>query len=408
MKANTGPGPNTGIESEAARSKHRPRIALVCARLQLPDAVSYDALHQARVFAEAGYPVRIFAESWSAETPAHALDGVSGWLAAREDILLYHYSVHSPRVLQLLRSLQCRLALRYHNVTPAEFIQPYDRGFASLLRSGRDLLGAHLAAGVTLALADSVENERDLLNAGAAPDICEVIAPFHRVPELLAGAPDPHWMQQLGGAPSFREGEAAGREIGARRVQNILMVGRLVPNKAYEHLLRAFAALNRPDCRLILAGGLDPRMHLYYRRLRSIIEESGLAARVWIPGTVSLAALRALYRCADLLAVTSEHEGFCLPLIEAMAHGIPIVALDRAAVPHTLGDGGLLLESAEPAYLAAAFQKLLSEPELSQKIGASGRARYTAHFTNEGLARRLLDRLNLYATHRSLNSSSPA
>ncbi|MCR9143486.1 MAG: glycosyltransferase [bacterium] len=376
-----------------------PRIALVCPRLQLPDAIGYDVLHEARVFAEAGYPVKIFAESWSPETPAEPLDRLSRWLRSSGDLLLYHYSVHSPEILNLLRGTDCRRALRYHNVTPAEFLEPYDRGFANALRAGRDLLGAHLAAGVTLALADSEENQRDLLAAGAPPEICTVLAPFHRVPELLAGEADPDWMRALASAS-----DSAGR------MRNILMVGRLVPNKGYEHLIRGFAALaaQRQDCRLILAGGQDQRLHVYYRELQSIIEETGVVSRVWLPGSISLAALRALYRTADLLAVTSEHEGFCLPLVEAMAHGVPIAALDRAAVPDTLGDAGLLLDSTEPAYLAAAFQKLLSEPELAQKIGAQGRARYAAQFTNERLAGLLLKRIHEYVSHRPAHSPSSA
>lgn len=365
---------------------NRPRIGILCPRLQLPDAVGYDVIHQAGVLAGAGYPVRIFAESWSPATPAHSVDEIPGWLASDEDILVYHYSVHSPRILELLRGLRCRRVLRYHNVTPPEFVQPYDRAFASALRAGRDLLSAHLAAGISLAIADSKENADDLLQAGALPEMCTVVAPFHRIPELLKGEADVDWMRELGSGPD-------------RKIRNLLSVGRLVPNKGYTHLLRGFAAMPDSQCRLILVGGHDPRMHVYYRELRAIIEETGIASRVWIAGSVSLAALRAMYRCADLLVTTSEHEGFCLPLIEAMAHGVPIAALGRAAIPETLGDAGLVLDSTEPTYLAAALRKLLSQPELSQKLGANGRVRYTSTFTNEGLADRFLQTLTEYVTH---------
>ena len=193
-----------------------------------------------------------------------------------------------------------------------------------------------------------------------------------------------------------------------RPIRNLLAVGRIVPNKGYAALLRGFAALKNPPARLILVGGQNPRLSTYYRELRSIIEETRIASRVWLPGSVSLAALRAMYRRADLLVTTSEHEGFCLPLLEAMAHGVPIAALGRAAIPETLGDAGLLLDSSEPEYLSAAFEKLLSQPELCQKLGANGRARYAAHFTNETIAKTLLSALNDYATHRTAYRSSPA
>ncbi len=387
-------------------------VGLLCARLQLPDATGYDVLHQAGVLASAGYSVRIFAESFSPAAAAESSVPVSDlrellsagteesshFLSSPQSIAIYHYAVYSSALLSVLQQLRCRKVLRYHNVTPPEFFEPYDRGISALLRAGRELLPAHLAAGVDLVLGASSENLRDLERLTAADAGVRVPgrvgAPFHRVPELLepgdeskgrgAGDVDPTWLRQLG------DGTA-----------NLLTVGRLAPNKGYAALLRAFALLvdrmsGTRDCRLILAGGPDARLHRYYAELRAIIESAGLESRVWIVGSGTLAELRALYQSADLLLAPSEHEGFCLPLVEAMAHGLPIVAHAAAAIPETLGDAGLLVESsptdahtqafADPVALALSCQKLLSDSQLYRKLAANGRARYAARFTNDAIA----------------------
>lgn len=401
--------------SASAASPGR-RVGLLCARLQLPDATGYDVLHQARVLQNSGYEVQIFAESYSAAAAAESSvpvsdlrelssAGASGHLlSSPQAIAIYHYAVYSSALLGVLRRLGCRKVLCYHNVTPPEFFEPYDRGISALLRAGRELLPAHLAAGVDLVLGDSGENLRDLeqANAQQARDQQNavpgrVVAPFHRVPELLdtEGEVDLAWLRQL------NDGAA-----------NLLSVGRLAPNKGYAALLQAFALLvdrmaGTRACRLILAGGPDPRLHRYYAELRSVIAAAGLESRVWVVGSVSLAELRALYQSADLLLAPSEHEGFCLPLVEAMAHGLPIVAHAAAAIPETLGDAGLLVESrasqrpgdsgetsqaaVDPVAFALSCEKLLSDSQLYQKLAAKGRARYRARFTNEAIAAEFKD-----------------
>jgi glycosyltransferase involved in cell wall biosynthesis len=338
---------------------------------------------------------------------AGSTDDVPVFLRDHDDILLYHYSVHYQPALDLLRSLNCRRMLKYHNITPPEFLIEYDLATANALRAGRDSLAEHVAVGLARAIGDSAENLSELRAAGAPEAACAVVPPFHRIPELLAGPADPDWTRQL-----LCADQAGAVAANQPPVQNILMVGRLVPNKGLEHLLRGFACLrawrrmlrtsgtSSPDCRLIIAGALDPRFREYYRRLYSIIVAGDIARAVWITGSVPQTVLRALYRQAQLFAITSEHEGFCVPLVEAMAHGLSIAALARGAVPETLGDAGLLLEETEPAYLAVAFEKLLSGAGAVGESGESGRRRYATHFTNERIAALLLQTLTDHDTSR--------
>ena len=378
------------------------RLVIALPRLQLPDAVGHDVLEQLKCFRAAGHDVRICAESSAPgvapDETILAPEQLANILKNPDDVLIYHYAVHSARMLAAWQQTTARRILRYHNVTPAHFVEPYDRGYAEILRAGRALLREYIAAGYDLALGDSRENVRDLLTAGALPDRCQTIPPFHSIPELLDGEPDADWLAALGQGP----------------VQNLLMVGRLAPNKGYEHLLRAFALVHRERpgrVRLILAGAQDRRFRRYYQQLQSIIEETGIAGAVWIPGGVSLAALRAMYRTADLLVVASEHEGFCVPLVEAMAHGLPIVACNSTAVPETMAEAGLLVSASDVTEMAAAIGNLLGAPELREKLGAIGLARYRQQFTNETIARRLLkvlQDLTTYAPHRPSDSAPAA
>ena len=355
-----------------------PRIAVVCPRLQLPDAVGYDVMHQVRVLREAGYDARAFAESASAATPAGTLRDVRSFLKAREDVLLYHYSVHAGAIFELWRELNCCRILRYHNVTPPHFFEPYDRGYTKALRAGREMLAAHLATGVDLVISASRENLTDVLEVGTDPAICAIVPPFHRVPELLAGDPDPDWLIQLG--PEFN-----------RPIRNLLAVGRIVPNKGYAALLRGFAALKNPPARLILVGGQNPRLSTYYRELRSIIEETRIASRVWLPGSVSLAALRAMYRRADLLVTTSEHEGFCLPLLEAMAHGVvPAVTRVESGVGEWIEEGvsGITAPVSEPEALARKIAQVAHDRGQLVHMGAMAHTRVSGSLGLEQMAER--------------------
>ena len=121
--------------------------------------------------------------------------------------------------------------------------------------------------------------------------------------------------------------------------------------------------------------------------LRELVDRLAVPG-VSFSGHVSLAGLMAYYRRANCYLCLSEHEGFCVPLVESMHFGIPIVAYAAAGVPGTLGEGGLLLDSKEPARVAEAVARVLDDPALSQSMRAAGRARL-ARFAPERVARDL-------------------
>lgn len=276
--------------------------------------------------------------------------------------VLYQLAVGS-NTADLFFALPERKIVDYHNITPPEYFRGWDDFEAMRTTVGRTQM-ERLGRRVDLALADSSFNEADLIAHGYT-------CPTAVVPILLDfasfdGAVD---------APLLRRLERAKRRGGA----DLLFVGRLVPNKAQHDLIKALAAhrrLHDPAARLHLVGSEGPER--YVEALRRYAVDLGLGDAVSFATGVSHEQLAAYYRAADAFVCLSEHEGFCIPLLEAMYHEIPVVAYAAAAVPETLGDAGLLLPDKQPLTVSTAVARVLGDDGLRRELVAAGRRRLGA------------------------------
>lgn len=278
--------------------------------------------------------------------------------ASGDDLLVVHASIGEPDVAAFLAARPERLVLVYHNISPAGPFRPYDPAFADLLEDGRRDL-AELAPRVTLALADSAYNAADLEGLGYA-DV--------RVSPLVVDAaaltrvePDPATVNHL-----------------ATEIDGpvLLYVGQLLPHKRPDLLVQAFHVLTtylEPDARLVLVG--PARLPGYARAIQHYVHELSLPG-AWVAGPVPDAALAAFYRRADAFVTASGHEGFCVPVLEAMAFGVPVVARSCGAIPETAGEAALLLPPGEdPLLLAEAMATVLADECLRGALIERGRAR---------------------------------
>ncbi len=262
--------------------------------------------------------------------------------------LLYHHSIGSE-ITPAAMAHPGPKCLIYHNITPAEFFEPWRPDFAELLRQGRrdmyDLANSFpLSVGVSA------------FNAG------ELAAFGFRNPGILPITIDPiKW--------DFPADEALMQELQDGRT-NLLFVGRLSPNKRQDQLIEAFTDYLRfdPTARLILVGdgGLfDP----YVEHLHALLRQPRLRGRVILTGHVNDAQLAAYYCTAHLFWSMSEHEGFCVPLIEAMWFDAPILAYKSSAVPETLAAAGLLFtDKSRLAEVAAAAKLLVHDSTLRDTV----------------------------------------
>jgi len=355
------------------------RVALLCPSLDPGDAVSADVRGMARVLTDAGYQTEIFAESWNIPEPVRPADTTPDFLKEETDVLIYHYAFSWKKGRELFESLHCRKIIKYHNVTPPEFYAPYSARLAERCEESLRMLSELIHSGADIFAGDSSFNVQDLIDRGAPADRCRVFAPLHDIPGLLETETDAATQAE------FAHDKNDGRIL--------LMTGRLVPNKGYAALLRAFALYRKsydPEARLILAGRANPELGLYYRELSILLDELEIRDGAVFAGAVSAEELKALYLAADAYVCLSEHEGFCVPLLEAMAFYLPFIALARGAMPETAGDGGLIFDEPDPALFAAALGLLRDKPEISKQLARAGRLRYETRFTNEIIGDSLL------------------
>ena len=278
------------------------------------------------------------------------------------NLLVFHASIGEPEMLSFLLAHGDRLVVMYHNITPASYYQDLDPGFAGLLEAGRAEL-RFLRDKVDLALAVSRYNAAELVAMGF-PDV--------RVSPLIVDVAGPRGMAPDPGMPGELE-----RILG--KGPTLLYVGQLLPHKRVDLLLQAFHVLSThivPEARLVVAG--IGRLPLYRQALEGLIHQLGLY-RATLTGHISAAELAACWSVADVFVTASEHEGFCMPLAESMAHGVPLLARRCAAIPETVGDAGLLVDAdAGPELLAEGMAELLGNAPLRDELCRRGAERVQA------------------------------
>lgn len=273
-----------------------------------------------------------------------------------DDVLVYHVSIGEPAVVDFVVRSPERFILSYHNITPASWFQSTNPEFASRLRDGRAELRT-LVGAAEGAIAASGFNAAELVGLGI--DRVETAPPPMDLERLSDVGADTSLVAHLDPSAPL-----------------VLTVGQVLPHKRQDLALQAHHFLNvnhLPDAQLVVAGAM--RQHVWSSAVVRHSESLRLTS-ARITGEVSDAQLAALYRRADVLLVPSEHEGFCVPLIEAMTFGVPVVARDFAALAETAGGAALILPpSAGAPELAAALARVLCDDDVADVLRARGRRR---------------------------------
>ena len=284
-----------------------------------------------------------------------------------EDVVLLHLSIGSL-ANDVFRDLPGKKALLYHNITPPDYYQLVQPSTAADLARGRKQ-AAGLAGVATVNLADSAFNASELSTWGYPP---AAVFPLMLDFEKLGGTPD----------------RAVLRQFGDGKV-NILFVGRCAPNKKIEDVMSAFAYFQKgvePHSRLILAGSFAGTER-YHRLLVTMARDLKLE-NVVFTGSIPQAQLNACYRSAQVFLCMSEHEGFCIPLVESLVHRVPVLAYAACAVPETLGGAGVLVHEKQFEAIAEMMGRLSREPALRAALLA-GQDKRVLQLKTRDLAREL-------------------
>ncbi|HEY1727960.1 MAG TPA: glycosyltransferase [Candidatus Baltobacteraceae bacterium] len=344
-----------GIEQAASPAPKRgKRIDQVLEAVDEGDAITQQARRIRDRLRDIGYDSNIYATSIPpGVSDAHSLvqSSVSG-----ADALILHHSIGSNAADAVLKA-RCRKAMVYHNITPARFFAPYAPDVAAQLEQGREQLAASVQK-FDILIGASDYNARELVALGA-----KNVRTLPVVPDLNR----------------FDRTPADG-SIRLRRGTTWLFVGRIVPNKGIKALIEAFAAYLRFDdsASLVVLGKFDGG-DAYYSELRRSVAEYNIRPYVTFTGYMEDDSVVGKYRSADVFVCLSEHEGFCVPLVEAMFFDVPIVAKALTAVPETLGPAGLILEPGADAFdVAAAVWEVVTNAKVRRTILEAQRERREA------------------------------
>ncbi|KIX13636.1 glycosyltransferase family 4 protein [Dethiosulfatarculus sandiegensis] len=373
--------PGAWQNARARRAKNQvkkgPAIHQMLPDFSFGDAIGNDTLAIRKALRSWGFESEIFARHIHPKMAGQALNAEDyPRMAGPEDVVIFHFSIGHPLADAFIH-YPGRKVLRYHNITPAHFLEELYPESAERARMGREQL-KELSKAVELGIGVSPYNAGELKQAGCEnTEVVPILLDF----DHLETPPD-----QL----------ITTRFMGTR--PNILHVGRVVPNKCIEDLIKTHYWLTKliGGARLLIVGG-GGWQTAYGGGLRKLVEDLNVPD-VHFSGHVSTAGLMGYYKASDLYLCLSEHEGFCVPLVEAMHFGLPVVAYDSTGVTGTLGKGGILLPKKDHILTAEVIAKVLVDKKLKQDLSRAGREREKAFWpeqVREQLKNTLINKLGL-------------
>lgn len=328
------------------------KIVQVLTNFAFGDAIGNDVCALDTALKSMGYQTEIYAEHIDKRIKRESVFLANRLIKLeKEDIIIYHLSTGTELNYKVAQN-KARLLICYHNITPPEFFHGYSLRAEEACRQGLEA-AKYLAKKAEYCWSDSEFNKKDLLTMGYQQkiDILPILIPF-----------DDYKKQP---------NREIIRKYGEDGVVNLLFTGRVAPNKKHEDIIRAFYYYKKyknPKSRLFLIGGFDKKDR-YFQKLQQYIEKLGLGAEdVIFPGHIKFDEILAYYHIADVFLCMSEHEGFCVPLVEAMYFDVPILAYAAAAVPETLCGSSMLLAQKDPVFAAKALGRLMQDESVRAAI----------------------------------------
>lgn len=340
------------------------------------DAVSNDTVALRDVLRGMGYKSNIYADSIVKPLDSKTALPLEKMPELNEkDIIIYHLSTGND-LNKKLAEYKCKKIVIYHNITPPEFFEGNDEFIRDINAWG--LEGAEfLSDKVDYCLADSEFNKKDLIamDYKCAIDVLPIVIPLHDYEKK----PDKAVINR------YKDGYT-----------NIIFTGRIAPNKKQEDIIAAFYYYKKycnPKSRLILVGSYKDT-DVYYHRLKKYIKKIGVDDVIFT-GHIKFNQILAYYKVADAFVCMSEHEGFCVPLVEAMIFDVPVLAYRSSAVPDTLGGSAFVVDDKDPVFVAKCLERLVNDQELRESI-IEKQKRRLQDFKYETIAEQFKNYLNKF------------
>ena len=346
------------------------RVIQVLDALDFGDGVSNDVIHLHEMLDELQVENYIYSKWWNEKVQQYTND-IETCSPSENDLVLYHFSGKSF-IDDIVTSFPCKVIIRYHNVTPPSFFQKSNpEGYRSCMEGLEQI--AALMKKIPYAWGVSQFNCSDLISLGAKPANMRVLPIFMNL-ERLASVPSD---EQLDCA--LKQGE-----------KYILFVGRVAPNKCFEDILEIFECYYRfhdHTTKLIFVGN-DACDQEYTRKIKEKLDQLSCKQQVIFAGKVCDAQLYTYYRNASAFVCMSEHEGFCIPLLEAMYFRIPVIGYNSCAVPDTMGKSGVLVYKKDPAQIASLLNEIFTDADLRSCIIAA-QDKNVEHYLHDSMKEQL-------------------
>jgi glycosyltransferase involved in cell wall biosynthesis len=357
----------------------KPRIFLLIPTFLPNDAVGNDVLGMYHILRGAGYDARVLAENIHADhssiTTKARLDLDELW-GDPDAILIYHHALDWQLGEQILDRSRNKIVIKYHNITPPEFYANYNAQYYGWCIQGRNATQRLAKSRIDFVWGDSAYNAREFIDLGVSPERCRVVPPVHRI-------------EDLGRAPL--DAVITGAYRG--EAPNILFVGAFRPHKGHFKALEVLAAYQRLSARrarLIFVGSFDPNLEQYVREIEEYARRLEVDSSLSFHRSATLSQLRSYYATSSVFLCVSEHEGFCVPLAEAMYFRTPIVAWAATAVGETCDNCGFVYDEFKAEALAEGIEEYVENPILTRSMAIRGRQRYETAFHPDAIDSRLL------------------
>lgn len=338
------------------------RILILSPALSPNDAITNDVLLQRELLRNQGFEAHAAAEFIDprlADT-VEPIQRVLSLLDSTDTWVIYHHGVYWAQGNSIIDRTRGPLYLRYHNITPAYFFQGRDpaahyateegiRQTRTIVRTGkiRRYIGA------------SNFNLQDLIDVGANPNSCIVVPPLHRIDEFASSTSDVEIAEKLQNDSRLKA----------------LFVGRMAPNKGHIHMVRTisrYVDLFGDQIVLNAIGDFSHGNPTYLREIEDTVNDHGISHQVNFVQKIPFSTLKAYYENSDLFLLLSEHEGFCVPILEAQSFGLPVITYGAAACPETLGPNQLVNTQMNYDWFATAINHVGKSCVLKQALAAEG------------------------------------
>ena len=347
------------------------RIDQLVTNVSFGDAITNHCLEIRRALRNWGYSSDIFAQHIDERLKGEAFAHTS--LSSKNSesaLVLLHHSIGSD-IVDVVMANSFPTILIYHNITPPQFFASTNPHLRHLVAKGRDEL-IRLRERACAALGDSEFNRLELVEAGFRnTGVLPIIVDFEKYNAAGSRRILDMWRSASG--------------------SKLLFVGRISPHKKQDDIINAFNYYKKciaPDARLFLVGSHDGTEQ-YLARLKYLVSDLGLRDVVF-SGQITFEELLAYYRVSDVFLCMSEHEGFCVPLLEAMHFGLPIIAFKSTAIPYTLGDAGILFTKKQYDVVAELANLLVTDQKFKEQVVNTQRERL-GYFSKENTLKTLKD-----------------